>query len=128
MDAVWEALRVGTGRAVGDGEAPADRTLPYLVGHVIPGGTLDGSMGDPYEDLAITVQVNAVGGSRDQAQYAQTAARSVILGRVNGEWATPIAGDGWRVIFREYDADGGVDREGTVATAIDRYRLHVTAT
>lgn len=113
-------------REAGDGEAPADRTTPYHVLYVIPGGTLDGSWGNPHEEMDVVVQVNSVGGTREQAQLAQTEVRAALVGRTSSGYTNAIAGDGWRVTRRECD-DAGVDPEPPAGlhTAIDRFTFHV---
>lgn len=126
VNAVIEALAAATGRPVGDGKAPPDRSLPYHVVRTIPGGSTDGSMGDPNADLELPIQIDTVAGTRDGADHGATRARSVILGRLNGTWAVPLEGEGWRVYFREHDGYGGADGEGEVYLAPERYRLHVT--
>lgn len=124
---VVAALRASSGRPVGDGEAPAGATFPYHVVHLLPSPPLDGSWGDPHEQAVLSVQVNSIGTTREEAQFARHRARLVLLGRTNGAWSIPLTGDGWRVFHREHDGDGGVERTDDLFTAPDRFRLHVAA-
>lgn len=53
-------------------------TPPYTVLFTDEGQT-SGTLGDPTADLTMTVQVTAVGETREQAQYAADAARLALL-------------------------------------------------
>lgn len=123
-----ELLRAGSGLQVGDGEAPANRTRPYLIFDVVPGQTTDGSSGDPHEQLELVVQVRAVAAARDQAQWALHKARAVTIGRTNGAYATQIAGAGWVVFRRDEAGASGVDHEpgSDLWNDTERWRLYVT--
>ncbi|MDQ3317514.1 MAG: hypothetical protein M3522_09330 [Actinomycetota bacterium] len=124
---VWLTALAVTLPRVGDHEAPANRTPPYLTAYRV-GGMTDGSMGDPHGMPSIVVQVTATGASRQQAEMGLHRAREVTLGRTDGAYTTELAGPGWRVYSRELADGAGVDHEpGTsIYNAVERYRLHLT--
>lgn len=86
-------LATQTGIAVGDGVAPQDvpvgwqgqpgmsAFVPYFVVHSIPGGLLDGPIGDQHADADLVWQVNNHGGNREQAEDVADLARAVLLRR-----------------------------------------------
>lgn len=82
-------LTAETALPVGDGKAPADGGwegqpgispfVAYLVVHSIPGGAIDGTLGEPHLDLDGIWQVNAHGGDRLSCEIAQDLARAQLL-------------------------------------------------
>lgn len=96
VKAVLTALRAawpGTGpttHRVGDGEAPADKRLPYGVLYRAGGGPLTGPVGDQHADGSLLLQLTCVGETAEQAEWLADKLRPVLL-------ATP-AGTGRGVI------------------------------
>lgn len=123
-------LATVTARPVGDGEPPANTTMPYSIVEEIPGGGLSGPpMFAPDADGAFAYQIRCVGGRRDQTGALADRVRQAILGRtVDGLWANAITVAGLAVIDREQQSIGGIDREGTVFNAVDGYLLTVSPT
>ena len=73
------ALLQGAGLTVYDAEAAEGATPPYVV--VYPAtDVLDGTMGEPYADADRTLQVNAIGRSRQQAQWTADKVAQTLLG------------------------------------------------
>lgn len=74
---------------VGDGEKPAaagwqgergtSEFVPYAVLWPIPGGTLDGSLGQPDSDAVTDYQVTAVGATREQAEVVADLVRAGLV-------------------------------------------------
>lgn len=58
-----------TGKPVGDGVAPDGAAPPYTVLYDIPGGSIDGTMGDPDADAIWAYQVTSIGATADQARW-----------------------------------------------------------
>lgn len=106
-NAYLEALRDGTGREVGDREAPTDEEgntakMPFLIVYAIPGGGYDGSLATPEDDVDYAYQVTSVGASRESAEWMADQARSVTIGRdSDGAYKHRIDG------VHERFADGG---------------------
>jgi hypothetical protein len=145
--AVVTMLRTALGKPVGDGQAPPDgvESQGYAVVHVIPGGYSYGDLGHPDGQTSLVIQVSYVGITRIQAQQGADRCRAAILGRVSGTGAftCPIntfaynlggspkslsADVGVQVWHRSLDMDGGVDAEGPLFNAIQRYELAVGPT
>lgn len=83
------AILEAAGLAVYDGEAAADATLPYIVVH--PAADLvAGTLGRPHTDADHTVQVNGVGVTREQAQWASDTAMAALLGESHRD--VPVEG------------------------------------
>lgn len=82
-------LQAQTGKQVGRGEQPAgtgwqgapgqSEFVPYYVLHPIPGGQLDGPMGDPHADSELIWQVNSQAATQAQAETMADAARAALL-------------------------------------------------
>lgn len=126
--AIVAMLAAAHGRPVGDGEAPADTTLPYSVVFEVPGGGFEGpAFAAPDADAAFVYQVTSVGERRDQAGWMADQNRRALLGRdAAGVFVHAIASEdltaaGLVVDERQPQATGGVDREGRVFNASDRY-------
>lgn len=84
-----EYLATATGRLVGDGKAPdgggwqgapgASQFVTYYVVHSIPGGSLDGPLGDPHADSTLVWQVDAVAATQYGAEITLDNARAALL-------------------------------------------------
>lgn len=120
-------LPVGRGQkpdgAGWQGSAGQSTFVAYLVLHAIPGGTLDGSLAEPDDDLAGIWQVTAVGATAEQCELAADAARTRLL-----TVAPTIAG---RFVMRLYvEALSGVRPDTTVVPTVfistDQFRLATT--
>lgn len=123
----------GTGVLVDDGKQPdgsgwqgasgASDFIPYVVVHPVPGGGLDGSLGDPHADAEVVVQLTCVGASRAQCELVADRARTATVG------THPVL-DGAAVTLISIDTLAGARRDDTVEPAVwistDRIRVHVT--
>lgn len=78
--AVLTALRVAWAR-VGDGEAPADLTLPYAVLYRAGGGGLSGPVSNPHADGSPLLQLTCVGATAEQADWLADKLRPTLLTR-----------------------------------------------
>lgn len=122
-DAVVAAL--GAALTTFDGEGPADphNRVPYAVVRTDAGDT-SGSLGDRYQELTVTVWVTAVGGTREQAQWAADKARATLLTTgptVSGRSAHPM----WQVTSQPVTVDADV--EPSLFYAVAAYRLRTSA-
>lgn len=116
-------LQVGDAAAPGDQQATPD--YPYLLVDVIPGGGSRGDLDNPDSVLDVVVQVTAVGRRRDQAHKAAVRAHQATLARTDTGWANPLGLRAGSELDREHQASGGVDREGDLFNAVERYVLTV---
>lgn len=100
--AVLTALRVAWPR-VGDGEAPADLTLPYAVMYDAGGAGLDGPVADPHADGAPLLQVTCVGSTREQARWLADKLRPTLLTRptVTGQVVWQVSLESSRPVQRD---------------------------
>lgn len=126
-------LGTNTQLPVGDGKKPDDGGwegdpgqsvfAAYLVVHSIPGGAIDGMLGDPHLDLDGIWQVNAHGGDRQSAEIAQDLARAQLL--TSPPPALVIAGRS--VKWVACDVPAGTARQDPDQPAIwssfERYRI-----
>lgn len=99
--------------------------VPYMVLYPIPGGTFDGSIGDPNDDAQLLYQVTCVGSTRTQCEWVLDKALGALVGQ-----SPVIAG---RSLMRSIESDmagGGVRRDDTVQPAVfistPRFRLWTT--
>lgn len=129
-DAFIAMLEAATAMAVGDHEAPPDRTLPYLIVYRIDGGGFSGpAWDDSTADATYVFQVTAVGEARVQAEALAGRVRSRILSRdADGRWDFPLALPApYKEMSRGPDASpAGPDRVGTLWHVPDRYQITVT--
>jgi hypothetical protein len=100
---------------------------------VIPGGGYDGPpLRDPNADAAFVYQVDSVGRTRSQAEWAADVARRTVLARNNGTFQVPFPDlEALVVINRDADTNpGGVTPQGEginrVYTVSERFVLFVT--
>ena len=106
-----------------DGEGPQDPAsrVPYVVVRTDSGQT-HGSLGDRYTDLTMLVWVTAVGGTREQAQWAADKARIALLDNAG----PAVSGRLWHPMWQETSQP--VQRDDAVSPAlfyqVAAYRLH----
>ncbi len=108
-----------------DGEGPADphNRVPYAVVRT-DAGDLSGTLGDRHRDLTVTVWVTAVGGTREQAQWAADKVRATLLTTgptVSGRTVQPL----WQVTSQPVTVDADV--EPSLFYAVAAYRMHTTS-
>ncbi len=98
-----------TGRPVGDGVAPAG-SPPYSILWDLPGGALDGPVGDPNADLDMPFQVTCVGRVADEARRMADKVRLALLTSavvVSGRAVMRVAPDGGLGSVERDDDTGG---------------------
>lgn len=131
-----EYLAEQTGLPVGEGVAPTDGGwqgapgqsvfLAYLVVHSIPGGTLDGPIGDPHADSDLVWQIDSVGATQLAAEEGGDLARAALL--VQGLPSLSIAGRAVRWVSE--DIPGGGARQDpdqpSIFRQFSRYRIATT--
>jgi hypothetical protein len=125
------ARLTGAGFTVGDGQAPesagwqgaqgASAYIPYVDVHPSPGGLADGTMLNPYVDVAADYQIISVGATRAQAETVGDAVRASLQG-------SPLTvGNGRTVAHLRFDMPGGVVRDPDVQPSVfyvsDRWRI-----
>ena len=105
---------------VGDGEAP-NGSLPHWVVYPIPGGRAFGSLAEPHEDAELVYQVNCVGTTREQAEWAADKAMVLLDG---------VTVDDRTIAFVDVDSLPGTRRDTSVTPAVwmstPRFRLTST--
>lgn len=134
ITAVVDMLRATCRIPVGDGEAPVpvgdgeqvELDYPYLIVYPVGGGGSFGDVSNLDAGVEVVVQVSGVGRRRDQAQHAVERARQSILGRSSSGWANSLTVPSGTVLSRTFDSDGGVTPEGTVFTAVLRFRFSMS--
>lgn len=107
----------GTGKQVGDHQAPKNPAFPYYVLYQVPGGAFWGAgLVDPEAGAVIRYVLRSVGYRRDQAQAAADRGRKVVLGRdQTGAFLSSITPpDGYAICGRvaSEEAPPGVEPEG----------------
>lgn len=106
--AVLAALTSRQSLSVGDGRAPDEAGwqgargtsdfVAYLVLHALPGGEVDGSLGDCSADVGLVYQVTAVGNSREMCEDAADSGRDALMSEpieVDGRGGNRIYPDGF---------------------------------
>ena len=78
-DAVLTRLEAATSKAVGDGQAPGDTTLPYSVLYPLDDEDRDGDMIDTQRTSWFDFQVTCVGDTRVQAEWLADQLRTSML-------------------------------------------------
>lgn len=134
-EAVATVLEASTPHPVGRGSKPPGggyQGAPgqsdfagYYVLHPIPGGGLDGPMGDTFADADLIVQVNSHGATQRQCATLADDARDVLLAQPD------LAIEGRTLNRIEPDVIGGAtrdDADSTVWFCADRYRISTTPT
>lgn len=143
-DALIAALAAGTGKPVGDIDAPgpAGQKPPdaYLIVDHTAGGRAVGDAADPHGASQFVYQVTAVARERWKAEALAGKAYEVLLGKVpgtgaflhdidaytvNGGAKSLTVDRGLVVWWRDLDSDGGHQAEGGVSNVAMRYVLHV---
>lgn len=131
IDATLAMLRASTGKEWGDGTAPHPDTAEldaddvYGILEVIPGGgVIDGDIGQPSSMIAVVVQLTTVAKTRKGATWLSSRAHQSMLNMGPSGYTAPITpAPPTVVISRRHDSTGGVDREGPVFNAVERYVL-----
>lgn len=131
-------IRVGDNRAPKFGGSPA-RTqpdpaadYPYGILYDIPGGARDGDYEDYSKDATFVYQFSAIGLRRDQAQLIGDRAGTIVCGRTNGQYTSPLtAPAGLTVMSRELDLPAGIQQQGTAEQLVWLnpvvFRIYVTS-
>lgn len=113
-----------TGLAVGDAVAPDDSTRPYLVLYRIGDFDITGPLRGGSEDAIPQYQVTAVGDTREQAEWAQTKARTAMTA------TDPTSPAGYRMYRPRLSPGPGTTRDNgfdpPLFYAVDSYRFNVT--
>lgn len=129
FDAVLTMLRKATGKQWGDDIAPgADTTVlddPYGIVELVPGGgVIEGDIGQPSSMMAIVVQLTSVARTRKGATALAARAHQAMLSMGPAGYSDPIVpAPPTLVLSRRHDSSGGVDREGPLFNAAERYVL-----
>ena len=123
---------------VGDGKAPTEphgwqgapgqsSFIGYFVLHTITGGALDGDLVRPSDDGDLIWQVNAIGGTAQQADLLADQAFEVLCDEL-----PPLAINGRAVLFADVDVPHGAAREDpdqpSIWMSVARYRIATTPT
>ena len=85
--AVVTRLTAQTGKNIGRGEAPSDKTTPYAVVYGLDDSSAGTSLGDPEETTVNMFQVTSVGKTAEQAEWMAVKARTALLG-----WEPSVSG------------------------------------
>lgn len=126
-----ELLGDGTGRPIGDADAPRDAAgdlydFPWGIVYPLEGGSSWGPVANWRADRRVPYQVTSSGRDRRQAQAMADRVRTVILDRAT--YPFPAVA-GLKVIDRDVqDTNPGVDREGTVWSVPETFYITVTPT
>ena len=123
------ALRVGTGtKPAGGGWAGtpgASVFNPYTVVYPTPGGSSDGSLGIPFDDVSPDFIISSFGASVEQAQWGDDLVRATLVS------PAVIAVTGRTVMLAIPDMDAGVMRDDDVSPPLyhapSRWRLMTTS-
>lgn len=126
------AIAVGRGEkppGVGWAGVPGQSIfVPYYVLHPVPGGGLDGPLGDPHADAELIWQLNSHGGTQQQAETAADLARAALL--LAG--LPPLDIEGRRVVGVASEIVAGAARQDIDQPSIwwcfEQYRIRTTPT
>jgi hypothetical protein len=125
-------LYQGTGRGVGDSEAPDGRPFPYAVVHLI-GATFDGpGLYAPDADAAISFQVDSVGRTVKSARWLSDRARLTVLARDSGSFQVKLDPPaGYEIVDRSEDGgpqapSPGGNQSDRLWTVSERFVIHTT--
>lgn len=116
------------GLTVGDGDRTDDAgtqlALPCVVVHPAGGAPLDGTLANPREDAESAVQVDSVGSTRRQAEWAFDEARAAMF--------SGLSVTGRTVQWVENGLQQGVQRDDSVEPSVwrgvERYHVKTTPT
>jgi hypothetical protein len=111
-------LATQTSAPVGDGEKPPTASgwqgapgqsefVAYTVVHSIPGGALDGPLGDPHADSALIWQIDTYGAT----QLASETLGDLVLGALLVAGRPPLVIAGRRVLSIALETPGGGARQ-----------------
>ena len=113
-----------TGLEVGDAVAPANSDRPYLVLYRIGDFDIDGPLSGASEDAIPQYQVTSVGDTREQAEWAQTKARTAMTG------SDPTSPVGYKVFRPRLTPGPGTTRDDgwdpPLFYAVDTYQFNTT--
>lgn len=135
VDWLLRLLESGTGRPVGDSEAPTKQDgFPYVVVREIDGSSMSGPfLVAPDADLALVFQVDSVGRTIDQARWmADTVRRTILARTATGSFQVQLVNPtGYSVVDRQ--PSGGPPTpvsEGPAPNRVysfpERFTIHVT--
>lgn len=116
-DAMVAATVAASSWPVGDGKPPADTDDGYSIVYAPPGGSFDGSMAYPNEDVTLPYQVKVIGRTRGQCQHIADRNRAHLLAPGS---VVPV---GWRVMYVELRVPGGPTFNGRDDTNHDVWEL-----
>lgn len=125
-------LENGTGRQVGDHQAPADPNLPYCFVHILDGTSFSGpGLHSPDADAAVPIQVDSVGLTAASSRWLADRVRRTLLARDNGAFQVQLEDPpGYKIIDREPAGgpsnpipEGVTDR---IWTTPERFIIHTT--
>jgi hypothetical protein len=130
-------LAAQTGVPVGDHSTedtngtPIDTSGMYLVVHRIDGGAVDGSFGDPHQDVTLVYQVDSHGRSRPQAEGLARKVTGIMTDMAaGGGHEHTLTGSGWAAGLRTRQTTGRPENEGVDADLLplwtQRERFEVT--
>lgn len=138
-DALIAMLGTVTSKHIGDADAPTADGMPYAVVTPLPGGSSEGDIANPDGTMHRIIQITSVGATRWQAEAMRDMCHQAVLARNANGFIHPIdaytengatkslATDvGLAVVGRAHDSSGGVDADGTVFNAHERYDLWVS--
>lgn len=124
-EAVVAAVQLRAGAEVGNGVIPEQFDDCYCI--VMPplAGGGDGSWADPEEERDFVFSITSVGTSVRQVSWLSRRVEDAITARgPNGDYATPITGDGFTVTRRSVNALGAAVPSGTeLWQCVDSYRI-----
>jgi hypothetical protein len=112
-----------TGRPVGDATG-AGLAEPFSVVYPMPDLATDGPLSDPQQVTVYAFQLTCIGLTREQAQWMQHKARSVLLG-----WTPTVAGIGTTRVALH--SGSGIRRNDDVTPpefySTDLYRMYASS-
>ena len=113
-----------TGLEVGDAVAPATSDRPYLVLYRIGDFDTSGPLRGASEDAIPQYQITAVGDTREQAEWAQTKARTAMTG------TDPTSPAGYKMYRPRLTPGPGTSRDNSydppLFYAVDTYQFVTT--
>lgn len=118
--AIVTRIAAQTGKNIGRGEAPSDRTLPYAVVYPLDDTDNPTSLGDAHETTVYEFQVTSVGEYPLGAEWMQTQVRTALLG-----WTPTVSGRSFGPV--EKSGGQGTRRDDNVQKpvfyAVDRFTV-----
>lgn len=133
-DAVLSTLQTGTGKPIGDHNAPRDdaqeiKVPPYGVLFCLPGGNAWGPpLYDSHDSTSVIYQVTSVGSKRNQCEWMSDKVRSVLLARTSAGFTTSITATGIAVVDRDLSYQGPLIAEGEWFNKVDQFTFTIVPT